>query len=49
MPTYKVWVHVEEIDDDGEAVETEPAEPRELGEFDELDEATEFVDSLEEA
>ena len=42
---WKVWVHVERIDEESDSY-TEPIEPDEVGEFDTEEEAIEFAASL---
>ena len=43
--TYKVWVHIEEYDDEEDAYQDIDL-PEDLGEFGALDEAIEFVSKL---
>ncbi len=45
MSTFKVWVHIEEIDDDGEP-KGDVGLPEFLGDFDELEDAESFVSLL---
>ncbi len=44
--TYKVWIHIEEIDEDADHYEDLPAEVRDAGEFNTLDEARDFANEL---
>lgn len=44
--TYKVWLHIEEIDEDGDPTEDEPTMPEQLGEYDALDEAQAVIDAV---
>tara|TARA_Y100000310_G_scaffold276791_1_gene294185 strand:- start:28 stop:186 length:159 start_codon:yes stop_codon:yes gene_type:complete len=41
---FKVWLHIEEIDDDGEALEPDIGLPEELGAFETLGEAEAAVE-----
>ena len=44
MNTYKIWLHIEEIDEHGYPEDDEPTLPTPYGEFDTLDAAQEAVD-----
>jgi len=45
--TYKIWVHIEALDADGEPIEGDADLPTEICEVDTLDEATDVVAKLE--
>lgn len=45
--TYKIWVHIEGIDEDGEPIDGDADLPTEICEVDTLDEATDVVAKLE--
>jgi len=41
--TYKIWIHIEELDEYGDSLEDEPTLPEQYGEFYTLDEAQEAL------
>lgn len=44
-PMFRVWLHVEELDEDGEP-DGEPLDPIDIADFDDLGEAEIFIDRL---